>query len=470
MANLRLLKPIAAVVSALLAWGCTVSPAALAPTALPGASAAPTFDSPTGVLDDPVEASASPAVSESATTAGWSRVAAPFGNPSVATRIDGVSNWQSGLVAYGRVRAPGRNQFNELAAIFLSDTGEVWRAVPIDVGVGPDDSSEIYLLAAGRLGIAAFGGVCCAVEEQAIWFSLDGVAWERLALEPSVFEGSQLAAARATDNGFVVVGSRSGRAAIWTSNDGRTWTAIESEDAKFGPGAVGDIAAVGGRWLAAGYQDDGETYDGALWESEDGVDWKALATDPLFRGELDTTFGRLYSTSAGVLLVGTEGPHNERVRCEELLGGEARAGPRGLLASAAVSPSGSPDTALSCGWGRDTHWWSSDGRSWERLPPIYSAPGEPPLTRPGPIEFRLITSGGPGLLNLGEQRSGGVRLWGSLDGREWVEQDSVDIFGDREDMASGIAMLNGRLIVVGDAWDMNSGQPAEPGVWIGPAF
>ena len=462
------ITPIAALALAVFAGGCTVSPGALGSTDVPGAPASPTFEPQASPADDPVAATASPAVSQP-TTAGWSRLAAPFGDPSTAARIDGVIEWRSGLVAFGRVRAPGRNQFNELAAVFLSETGESWRTVPIEVGVGPEDGSEIYLLAAGPRGIVAFGGTCCAIEEQAIWFSPDGGTWERVALDPSVFDGSQLTVARATDTGFVAAGSRSGRAAIWTSNDGRVWTSVESADAELGTGAVGDVAPVDGRWFAAGYQDDGETYDGALWESRDGVAWKALAPEPLFRGDLDTAFGRLFSTSTGVLLIGNEGPHIERVRCDELLGRAVRAGPAGLLVSAGRLPStGSRDTALSCGWGLDTHWWSSNGRSWERLPPIYSAPGEPPLTGPGPIEFRLITSGGPGLLNLGEDRSGGARLWGSRDGRDWTDQGAGDTLGSGQDLASGIAILDGRVVAVGDAWDMNSGEPSEPAVWFGP--
>jgi hypothetical protein len=59
----------------------------------------------------------------------------------------------------------------------------------------------------------------------------------------------------------------------------------------------------------------------------------------------------LYPTPDGVLLVGNEGPHDERVKCEQLAG--------------------------DCGSGVETHWWSMDGRSWERLPPVRPLPGEP---------------------------------------------------------------------------------------------
>lgn len=82
------------------------------------------------------------------------------------------------------------------------------------------------------------------------------------------------------------------------------------------------------------------------------------------------------------------------------------------------------------------------------------------MTGPGPNEFRLITTGGPGLLNLGEDRSGVVRLWASVDGRDWQEQGTTDILRSVQDWASGTAVLDSRVIAVGEAW---TGAPASPG-------
>ncbi len=128
----------------------------------------------------------------------WTRVATPFGDPNVGERIDGLVTWPSGLVAYGRVKVPGRNQFNDLAAIFLSETGESWRTVPIDVGVGPVDTSEIYLVVAGPRSIVLFGDTCCAVEEHATWWSADGDTWERVPFPSTSVDGPQLTAGTAT--------------------------------------------------------------------------------------------------------------------------------------------------------------------------------------------------------------------------------------------------------------------------------
>lgn len=447
----------------LLAGGCSVSPASLGPTGAAGAPTSPTTWPQMTPADDLVDSSASPALVEPTPVVGWSRMVAPFGDPSTATWLDGVVEWRSRLVAFGRMQAPGRNQFNELGAVFLSGTGESWRPVPIEAGVAPEDAASISHLAAGPRGIVVFGSICCAVEEQASWYSPDGEAWDRVPVDSSVFDGFEIAAIRAGDSGFVAVGSRAGRAAIAASNDGRTWTEVGQAAAKLGTGTVRDVVSADGRWLAVGY-DDAETFDGALWESDDGVQWRRLPTGPLFGGELDTTFERLYATPNGLLLIGSEGPHNEDPSCR---GPAASRGPVSRLAAVVRLPDGDPsDPTIVCVGSVDTHWWSSDGRSWERLPPVRPAPGEPPLTGPGPLEFRLITRGGPGLLNLGEARSDGVFLWASPDGRAWERVSGEAI--RTGDMASSLAVLGNRVVAVGDAWDMNSGQPSEPGVWIGP--
>ena len=128
---------------------------------------------------------------------------------------------------------------------------------------------------------------------------------------------------------------------------------------------------------------------------------------------------RLHSTPSDVMVIGNEGPRKERENCDRLLQGS------GLIAQV-----GQVATALSCGWGTETHWWSADGRSWERLPPVRPRLGEPALTGPGPNEYRLITDAPQGLLNLGENRSGEINLWSSSDGRAWNLVDDVEILRD----------------------------------------
>ena len=188
----------------------------------------------------------------------------------------------------------------------------------------------------------------------------------------------------------------------------------------------------------------------------DGFDWRRVPTPELFAGPLDTALGRMLSTEAGVLLMGAEGPHEERVQCEKLIGRTSSVGP----------PSAAVQTAISCGWGRETHWWSADGRAWKRLPPILPAPGEPAPPPGILIEYRLVAPGGPGLVNLGEQSGGGARTWVSADGRAWERLDDDNPLRASKDMASGIVVDGRRLVVVGDAWEGGS-QPGVAAIWIG---
>lgn len=68
--------------------------------------------------------------------------------------------------------------------------------------------------------------------------------------------------------------------------------------------------------------------------------------------------------------------------------------------------------------------------------------------------------------NLGEDRSGVVRLWGSVEGRDWLDLGAMGI-RLYQDLPSGVAVLNGNVIAVGDACDGSASKPGEPAVWIG---
>ncbi len=453
---------LAAVLLAVMVPGGCVSPAATIESDAPGS---------TGWAPPPPSSAApgsgAPSVTPSADPDApweqvvWRQATNPFAEGPTALRVDRVVAWNSALMGHGRARTPGRNQFNEMAVVFVSDDGERWRTAVIDDGVGPGDTSEISLGARGAGGAVLFGNTCCEAEEAAIWRSADGLAWERQPLDAALFRDAGPAAIAAVDEGFVVVGSKAGQAAIWTSPDGRRWQEVDRTAAGLGRGGIGGLALVRGRWLAAGWQDDGTTYDGALWESADGTAWRRAPADPIHVGPLDTAFGGLLSTPAGVLLMGAEGPPEERVACEKLIGQTASLEP--------PEPPEPPRTAFSCGWGRYTHWWSRDGVGWQRLAPVAPGPGEPPLPAPRVIEFRVMTGGGPGIINLGEDGLGNVLLWLSDDGRSWRADTPISPFRKGADMVSGVAAVGRRIVAVGEVWDPQSGQPGAPAAWIGLA-
>lgn len=372
-------------------------------------------------------------------------------------RVHGLVGGNGLIVGWGRVGAEGRNQFNDMGAVFVSGDGLRWRSIPLQAGVGPLDTSEPNGVAIGPLGVLAYGGVCCAVEQRAMWRSLDGVQWLRVPLEGDLRRDSWFNRVVGIPDGWVAVGSSGTDAAIWHSLDGQTWHAVDRESAGFGAGTVSDVALVGGRLVAVGTVDDAAgTHDGGVWTSDDGVAWaRAAEGDPNLIGPDETELWRVLPLAGGMFVVGNHGPHEERVRCEELLG---------AVASLKVEPP--PLTALSCGWGREHHWLSADATAWERLPPLDPLPGQPAALGIRPLEFRLLGGKGAGLLNLAEDSEppdGDVGLWASADGATWAR---LEKFGQLQPNAvvTGLVVIGDSLIAIGEG---KADEGYRPVVWIG---
>ncbi|MBW3631601.1 MAG: hypothetical protein KY456_01095 [Chloroflexi bacterium] len=139
--------------------------------------------------------------------------------------------------------------------------GAAWESVNLtqweltDLGLAGESSAGPPRLAKGPKGyVAASSG--------ALWFSADGVAWERSAERAA----STLAAGH---DGFVAVHGESDAARAVASGDGRTWY-----DGDTLPGGGTSVASVGGGdWVAVG----GES-DMAIWTSPDGLSWVQSTT------------------------------------------------------------------------------------------------------------------------------------------------------------------------------------------------
>jgi hypothetical protein len=349
----------------------------------------------------------------------WQNVPDPFpdGDPG-PLRVDGLTAGRGLVVGWGRVATPGQNQFNDMGAVFVSADGRRWRSIALDDGVAAADTSEPNGVAIGPLGMLAFGGVCCGMEEPAVWRSVDGFRWTRVPLGPA-FDRKMGFMQRVVglETGWVAVGSEDGQPAIWTSSHGSDWQRVDPAVAGLGKGSVADLAVAPDGLVAVGTVDDAAgTHDGAIWVSKDGVQWTRTAeADPALVGPDETELWRVIPFARGLFVVGNFGSHEDRVKCERALG---------VVASLEAAPP--PETAFSCGWGQEHHWLSGDGSTWERLPPLDPLPGEPP--RPGrrPVEFRLLTAGGPGLVNLAEDSvppDGDSGIWTSADGIRWQHVD-----------------------------------------------
>jgi len=116
----------------------------------------------------------------------------------------------------------------------------------------------------------AVGAVTCrkCLGRAAIWRSEDGETWERVPYE-SAFEGAPLSGVVALPSGrLVAVG---GSYALVSDGKGVTWIA----EPAFGAGTASVLAFVGDHLLAAGFP--GGAYEGAYWQSSDGVTWESVA-------------------------------------------------------------------------------------------------------------------------------------------------------------------------------------------------
>jgi hypothetical protein len=177
--------------------------------------------------------------------------------------------------------------------------------------------------------------------------------------------------------------------------------------------------------------------------------------DPIFSGDLDTTIIRTINFAGGWWTYGVEGPHDDRVACERLIGHVAS------IAEPAPMPVGLPGS--SCGWGFETFWVSDDGERWERLPVRgHALPPKGEL-----VEFRFVAPGGPGLVVMGEGfEDSHPSPFVSEDGRTWALLPSNPSFTTGQSIA-GVAVVDRRMAVVGEDWNPNIQRPAVPAIWIG---
>lgn len=421
------------------------------PSSSPGVASAPGSSSDLPVVGPLGGVRIPPRDPEPWTAVDWREVPRAFGaKPDRALdRIDGTIVGRHRMIGWGRVSQPGRNQFNDMGAMYLSSDGINWRVTPIDAGVRRQDASEFSLVADGPAGILILGNVCCTEEERpALWLAADGGTLDRLPWPDTFGVRSEISTLAATESLYLAGGTAAGSAAVWSSPDGAAWTRIEDPAAGLGAGGLFDIEPAADGLVAVGWQDVDGTSDGAVWTSPTGAEWRRLPV-ALLEGPLETTIYRVVPWAGGWFLIGQEGTHADRIACE------------GIARVASVSdPEGgnAPPPDFSCGWGVETHWLTADGRDWQRDIPIGAQPGAV-IPDGALIELRLISAGGPGLVVLGEgSRVGSAGIFVSADGIRWQVTAPGGVFPGGS-IPNGLA-VGGRTIVA---------VVEGPSAWIGLA-
>lgn len=351
----------------------------------------------------PAGASAPDEPGSTAATLGdsWADAAVPVVTDRPVGQIEAVTARGTGFVAVGR-GCTGDTPTCE-GVVWTSMDGSTWERVPasdaLDTGSliqtsGPEVG--MFDVTAGTPGIVAIGYAARPDMRATVWFSPDGVAWERITLGPT----ARVGAVTWDGTSFVLVGedrvdaptsladfaTAKARAAVWTSPDGRTWARVAHtpalETGAFidtmedpASGGMADVAAgpvglvaVGStcRPLPAGCEP-------AAWISPDGMTWVRADGMPKISGSLSSV-APVPAPGSGFVAVGAQ-------TCGS---------------SPDAVPGGCPAVAL----------FSADGRTWSQQP--FDQAGE--LTAVVPMGGRLFASasGGP------------ETAWTSADGTSWT--------------------------------------------------
>ena len=157
-----------------------------------------------------------------------------------------------------------------------------------------------------------------------------------------------------------------------------TWTRVPHDEAAFGGRGFLGMSSVtaGGPGLVAVGRDLSDRGEAAVWTSVDGISWSRVPRDEAALGGPNEQ--EMYSVTTG-------GP--------------------GLVAVGRDESVGSPDAAV---------WTSADGISWSRVPH-----DEAVFSGESAQWMRSVTAGGPGLVAVGLDLSGGGSDAGVLTFSDW---------------------------------------------------
>jgi hypothetical protein len=211
-----------------------------------------------------------------------------------------------GLIAVGSESADD----GPAAAVWTSIDGTEWQRLADDV-ITSDGENPLRMtrVAAGAPGLVAFGteGSASEMPLVAAWSSPTGTAWEQLSLDPSVFGQDFIADVIAWGSGFLAFGS-----ALWTSPDGRNWARHELGEV-VGPDIDGgflSVAAGGPGLVAVGLDRSSGDADAAVWVSADGFTWDRIDdVGRVLGGSGDQRMAFVVAGDFGFLAGGSDGAY-----------------------------------------------------------------------------------------------------------------------------------------------------------------
>lgn len=374
----------------------------------------------------------------------WRQVDLPTTATRPITSISAVTAGGPGFVAVGMGWQADASTVE--AVVLTSADGRTWTRAPkqdaTNYGppITPTSGPTVGMIdvAAGGPGIVAVGYAARPELRPTAWFSADGITWERTVLDDTLFR--RVSAVTSDGTRFVIVGqdrdeatsaaaikSAHGRAAVWTSTDGRSWTRVQDPALAAGSlidtmedpasGGMSDIAAGPAGLVGVGStcQPNPVGCSPAVWFSTDGTAWQR-ATLPTLGGGL----GSVIATPTGYVATGGEA-------CDT-----------------SARPSGAcPGLVLT----------SADGRTWTRVP------------FPQDGELGTITAVGDRLFLTAQGATTGV--WVSQDGTSWAPAAIQGGIAPTEPSPEAIrwrlAARDGVAVMFAPSW-----TASEPTAWVSP--
>ncbi len=227
------------------------------------------------------------------------------------------------------------------------------------------DGGVLHSVAAadGRIvGVGATAGGAAA------WSVGSDGAWtqHRLAAAADVPQLDAVALAGPSVVAFGGDGQRPSR--MWVADGGTTWQAVDADVVGI-DGRVNAVTAVSGdRWIAVGDRVDpegGESYQGAIWISEDGRSFTPVTSDLALA---EGTLSDVATTGDTVVVVGFDINGGKVWSADDMSAFSAATGP--FEAATVEGVAATNDGFVAVGRGiadlRPLAWTSEDGRRWQR--------------------------------------------------------------------------------------------------------
>jgi hypothetical protein len=299
----------------------------------------------------------------------WERVAIDPQAGSLASDIaaGGTGSLFVAVGHAGGVHAPTRS------FVWVSQDGYAWSAAE----GARLDGALMRAVSAAAVGFVAVGFTGTA---NRVWRSADGLRWEIASELVETDEAAMNEISRGNPHvGFVAVGSTphgpAHRGAIWTSADGSGWSRVP-DAAMFAQASIEDVVTFRDRLYAVGFVSTttlGVSPRAAVWSSDDGRTWTAVST---IDGAADSQMNAVVAGPRGLVAVGssaaprgqaawtssdgvtwTRVPHSDA-----LAPGIAPGGMRDVIVVeggfVAIGATGGPNDAMI--------WTSANGTTWTR--------------------------------------------------------------------------------------------------------